>query len=1091
MLRKSSYLAFALLFSSLFIAAHGRAQVVTGTLVGVVKDTTGAVIPNAKVVATEISTNVQRSGVTTSDGYFNFPYLSPGHYQIEIKAPGFKTLVEKDITISVETVARVDAVLTPASATGSITVTSAPPQMQTESAEVAVNVESRVISDYPLEFRNAQAVIGLSAGVTNINGGTPTPGDPAGTIYFNANGQSEYANSVIVDGVDAVDPQDGGTTFVPSPELIQEIHVSTSNYSAEFGRVAGGIINISTRQGTNRFHGTLWEYNRNAAFEAKNYFSGTLAVPPLVYNDFGGVLDGPILKNKLFFTASYRGQRESQSSVKTVTVPLPAFLNGDFSAVPGAQIYNPFTGNPDGTGRSLFGNKIPQNLIVSQASNINKYFPAPTSSAIQNNYTWNAPSSIISATYFGRVDYSLSDATKMFIETSIQPSSYLTSGANLPEPLGGGRSSNDTVATPIINITHQFGPSLLTELRLAYDLYSIHWKDRDTTVTNASIGIADPNPNGVYSQTGMATILAGSITIGPVTQNSPADVITHLSQVIDTWTKQLRNQSLKWGGEFHRYSVSLAEAYNTGFGGRGGFYFEPATTQLKVTSGTPPSYGAYGTYINAFAAYLLGAAQETTRTYLTQPQIARQNQIQLFIQDTWHATPNLTLDLGVREDYYSPGFTKHPGGMSRYDPSTNSLYIAGYGKNNLSTNVSGRSLVEPRVGIAYKIGANSVVRSGFSMSGWSGVFGFTASQLTGNYPVLNTIQNGTVAGYGYIAGLDSIPAVPSVSIPANGILNPAPNFVLFTATKDNPMPYIEAWNLFYERSLKSGFALNIGYVGNVGKHLPNNVSLNVAAPGTGAAGLRYASFGRTAGTTLRGQLFWSNYNALQASLSKRFSGGLFLRVAYTYSKSMDLSTNQAGVYDNLDLRRAYGPSDVDSTHNLVLSHLYELPFGKGKSFLNKGGVISYLASGWQTNGVLRIISGRPFTVSANATSCNCPGNSQFGQQIASVHYPHGIGPGHPWFTTASFAEPPANQFGNAGRNSVRGPGMKQYDFSLFRSFHLGEGITLQGRGEFYNLTNTPSFGNPGSSVSTPATFGIISSASANQRVGQLGLKLLF
>lgn len=1088
MSRKRLALALMLLLLVLLATTHCWAQVVTGTLVGIVRDTTGAVIPNAKIVVTEISTNVQRTGSTTSDGYFNFPYLSPGPYQIKVDASGFKTLIEKNITISVSTVARVDAVLNPAGITNTVVVTAAPPPLQTESAEVALNLASRPINDLPLEYRNAQALVGLAAGVTAVAGGEATPGDPAGSISFNANGQSNSANHTFIDGVDALDPQDGGTTFVPAPELIQEIHISTSNYSAEFGSVSGGLINISTRRGTNRFHGSLWEYNRNAAFEAKNYFAGKSHVPPLVYNDFGGVLDGPILKNKLFFTGSYRGERENASVARLTTVPTPSMLTGDFSAVPGAQIYNPFTGNPDGTGRTLFnGAKIPHDLIAAQASNVNKYFPAPTNSSITNNFNWNSPTQTVENTYFGRVDFNLSDATKVFAETSIQPSRFLTSGV-LPNPLGSALFGNDTVAAPIVNVTHLFSPSLVTELRLAYDLYSIHWRDANTTVTNASLGIADPNPNGHYSETGMATLYAG-ITIGPA-QNSPADVVTQLYQVIDTWSKQLANQSLKWGGEFHRYSISLAEAYNTGFGGRGAFYFEPATTQLKVTSGKAPSYGAYGSYINAFASFLLGTPQERSRTYLTQPEAAYQNQIPAFFQDTWHVTPSLTLDLGVREDYYSPGYARHKGGAARYDPSTNSLYIADYGKNNSAVGVSSRFLVEPRVGFAYKLDADSVIRGGFSMSGWSGRYGFTASQLSGNYPVLNTVQEGVVSGYGYTGSLNSVPAVTTFPIPANGILSPAPNIVFITATTKNPMPYVEAWNLFYERSIGSGFTFDVGYVGNAGKHLPQNLSLNVAAPGTGAAGLRYASFGRTATTTLRGQISWSNYNSLQANLSRRFKDGLFLRAAYTYAKSMDLGSNQGGVYDNLDLARAYGPSDFDSTHNLVVSALYELPFGKDKPFLYRNGILSYLVSGWQANGILRMVSGTPFTVSAVATSCNCPGNSQFGEQIAPVHYLHGIGPGRPWFSTSSFTDPPANQFGNARRNSVRGPDLKQLDFSLFRSFQIREGLSLQGRGEFYNVTNTPSFNNPASNVSG-STFGIISSAAANQRVGQVALTLLF
>lgn len=1091
MTRKAFIAAFVVLLSFLFVAIQSQSQVVTGTLVGVVKDSTGAVIANAKLVATETSTNVQRTGSTTSDGYFNFPYLSPGHYRLRVEAPGFKALVQENITISVETIARVDAVLTPASTTGEVVVTAAPPPIQTESAEVNVNLGSRAVNDIPLEYRQAEGLVELSAGVNIDSGGTPGNGDPAGTIWYNANGQSVSGNSTIIDGVDTRDPADGGTAYVPAPELIDQVHIATSNYSAEFGRVAGGVINISTRQGTNDFHGTLWEYNRNAAFEAKNYFSGKLAVPPLVYNDYGVVVDGPILRNQAFFTGSYRGQRNAQATLTTTTVPRPEFFTGDFSQVPGALIYNPFTGNADGTGRTAFSDaKIPTNLIVSQAQAINKFFVAPTNpTAIEDNYVWNAPNDYTADTYFGRADYNFSESTKLFGETGVQKTNFLTSGA-LPQPLGSGQTAHDTVVAPIINFTHSFSPSLLTEVRLAYDYYGIHWKDRNTTqASNASVGITDPTPNP-YSDTGLAYIVAG-ITIGGA-QNSPCDIITHLSQFIDTWTKQLPNQTLKWGAEFHRYSLIIAEAYTTGFGGRGAFYFEPATTELKVNSGKAPSYGTYGTYINAFAAYLLGTPQESARALLEQSQRARQNQIQAFFEDTWHVTPKFTADLGVREEYYGPGITKHKGGMARYDWNTNSLYVAGYGANNLAANVSSQSLVEPRLGLSYMLGKNSVIRGGFGMSAWSGEYGFTGAQLTGNFPTLTSVQDGVVSGYGYTGGFANIPAAPSPQIPTSGIMNPAPNLVFITMEKSPKVPYVESWNAFYERSIKSGFTFNVGYVGNVGRHGPLNLALNVAPPGTGTAGeLLNAKFGRTATTTLRGQINSTNYNALQANLSRRFANGLFLRVGYTYSKAMGFESNQAGVADNLNLARNYGPVSFDATQSIVIGHVYELPFGKGKPFVNKGGIASYILGGWQTNGVLRMRSGFPFTPTAVATSCNCPGNSQFAQQVAPVHYLHGIGSGKKWFDPASWTDPPANQFGNAGVGSIRGPDLKQYDFSLFREFNIGERLHLQGRAEFYNATNTPAFNNPGASVDTPSTFGVITSARATQRVGQLAVKLLF
>jgi outer membrane receptor protein involved in Fe transport len=1081
-------LAVPLFAVFLFLLSGGSVcgQVVTGTLTGTVTDSTGATIPNAKVAITELSTNSERTTASSTDGRYDIPYLAPGEYRVEVSAAGFKTLTQADINISVSTVARFDAVLTPGSASETVTVTAAPPALQTESAEVSVNFGVRTVTDVPLEARNVQALAGLAAGVTPPAQSFGTVEDGPRTTFFNANGQSNSANNTIVDGVDNTDPILGLSIYLPPPEQVQEVHVSTSNYSAEFGRVAGAVVNETTRQGTNQFHGTLWEYNRVAALAAKDYFGGNLAKPPLTLNDFGAAVGGPVVKNNTFFFGAYHGVRQRSSSTSTGTVPLPAFLTGDFSSVPGAAIFNPFTGNPDGTGRTQFANNIiPQTLISGPAAAIDKFFPAPNLPGLQNNWVTNIPFSYNADNYTARVDHSFTELTKVFGETNI--SRYATQNPTYyPEPIGAGLSANDDNYTGIINFTHGFGPGLLTELRLGYNLYATNVVDTDKTLSNAQAGIADPDPYPI-SEEGLAFMNIGSsptIAIGG-SPYYPLKNRDNLFQVVNAWTKDLPNQSLKFGGEAHRNRLDRRQPQGLNGGPRGGFSFEPGTTQLNGGPGLGPD----GAYVNGLAAYLLGAPQELSRTFMTQTPTNRQTQFALFFQDTYHATPKLVLDLGIRYEFYSPIKPKGKGGASNYDPTTNDLLVAGYGSGNvdLANGVSSQSLTEPRVGFAYSIDNQSVVRGGFALSGWIGRFGFTGGTLSTQFPVIYNVQVGNTGGYGLSGSIDSLPAVPFITIPVNGIIAPAPNQAFFVIPTRNPVPYVEAYNLTYQRSLGHGFVTNIGYVGNVGRHLPASVELNAAAPGTGTAGLRLASFGRTASTQLRGDLTSSNYNALQVNMTRSFSNGFSMTLGYAYSRSLDLGSNQPGFTDNLNLARQYGPSDFDSTHNLVVSHVYELPFGKGKQFMNQGGIGSLLLSGWQLNGILRLLSGTPFTITSDATSCDCPGNGQFGEQVAPVHYPHSLGQ---WFSTSSFAPPPANQFGNVGRNSVRGPTLKQYDFSLFRGFHIWESVELQARGEFYNLTNTPNFSNPDSTV-TDSTFGTITSTTGNARAGQIALKLLF
>lgn len=1074
-------------------------QVVTGTLTGSVKDSTGAVIENATVTVTQVSTNVVRTATTTKDGMYNFPFLNPDHYRVKVDAGGFKTLNQENIEVPVSTVTRFDATLVPGSAAESITVTDIPPALQTESAEVSTNFQTRSVTDTPLPGRSLQGLATLAPGVSMFVVATGAE-NPSVTALFNANGQSFTANSTLIDGVDNTDPFGATSIYIPAPEIVEEVHVSTSNYSAEFGRVAGALITASTRHGGNQFHGTLWEYNQVAALAARNWSATTGKKPPLTQNDFGATVGGPIKKDKVFFFGAYSGLRIRRSSTNVGTTPLPAFLNGDFSSVPGALIYNPFSGTTTGakayTDRTAFANNIiTPALISTPAKNINKYFPAPNRPGIVNNYVSTVPYSYNGSTGTGRIDYNFSERTKLSATTNI--SSYtIDSPTALPIPLGDGTTANDNTDTGIVNLTHAFSPTLLGELRLAYNLFATNVVDPNKILNNAQAGISDPNPYPISIQ-GLASIHIaglGGDDLGGNT-NYPLKNRDNLYQIVTAWTKDLPNHSFKWGGEIHNDRLDRRQPQGFNGGPRGAFNFQPGTTQ--VPNG---SFGANGTYINAFAAYLLGVPQQTSRTYMTQTPTNRQWQIEAFFQDTWHPTPKLTLNLGMREEFYSAVGARGKGGASNYDPTTNNLLVAGYGKNNLANNVSNQSLVEPRVGFAYRITSDSVIRGGFAMSGWAGAYGFTGGTLSTQFPVIYNIQNGNTGGYGSLgdsAGAHrttSIPVVSFITIPANGAVYADPTQQAFVIPKRNPIPYVETWNLFYERSFKHGFTANIGYVGNVGRHNPSNIELNAAAPGTGTAGLplNTAAFHRTASTQLRTGVVPSNYNALQSTLVRNFSNGFSLTVAYAYSKALDYGSNQPGFRDNLNLARQYGPGDTNRTHNLTLSHIYELPFGKGKPFLNQGGIASYLASGWQLNGVLTMASGLPFTIGADSTSCNCPGNDQYANQVTPVHYLRGIGPGKPWFSTSSFAPPQPNTFGNVARNSVVGPSLKQYDFSLFRTLHFMDRFDLQARGEFFNLTNTPNFSNPDGNV-TDANFGIISSTyhGGNQRRGQLALKLLF
>ncbi len=935
-------LAFVFLMSILSPSIFG--QVVTATLTGSITDPSGASIPNATVKVTERSTGATRSTNTSVDGVFNVPYLNPGVYRVEVDAAGFKKYSQETVRLDVSTTARLDATLTPGSATETVTVTAEAPALQTDRAEVAKNFSTQTVEQLPVANRNFQALAGLVAGVSPPVQNFTTSEDPQGTTFFNANGQGNSSNNTIVDGVDNTNPTLGLSIYLPSPEVVEEVHVSTSNYSAEFGRVGGAVVNATTKSGTNSIHGSLWEFNRVAALAARDFFNkDTQTKPGYTRNEFGAAVGGRIIKDKTFFFGAYQGRYLRQSSTSTNTVPASsAWLSGDFSAVPQLALYDPNTGNPDGTGRQPFPNNIvPANRISPVAQQLLKYFPQPNVPGILNNYVVNVPFSYDGNSYDARVDHYFSEQTKMFAKMATSKYQVIQ-GAVFGPIVGDGTTAKDYTVTAVVNLTHGFNPTLLTELRLGYNRYRTNVQGTDmTTVTNQTLGIANPNPDPI-SSVGMARInINGLPAIGtPVFY--PLINTDNLFEIVDTWSKLRGKHVFKWGAEVHRNRMDRFQPQGLNFGPRGLFNFNPGTTQLNGG----PGLGPYGSVVNSFAAFLLGATDQTGRTYMPITPTNRQTQFAAFGQDTYQITRKLTLDLGLRYEYYSPVKPRYKGGASNYDPYTNTLLIAGYGDVNLATGVDPQSLnFAPRVGFAYRLTDKQVIRGGYGISYWTGRFGFTGGTLSTQFPTIYNVQQGNTGDFVVDGSFSSLPVVQFVTIPSNGRITPAPNQGFFVVPSRNRLPYVQNYNFTYQWELGSGISFDVGYVGSLGRQLPFNRALNAAAPGTGSAGRPFFQlFGHSADVSLRANGVNSNYNALQANLSKRYSQGLMFTVAYTYSKSMDVGSDQPGFTDNLDLNRQYGPSNFDRTHMLTISHLYELPFGKSKRFLSQGPAAH--GSGW-------------------------------------------------------------------------------------------------------------------------------------------------
>jgi hypothetical protein len=1060
-------------------------QAVTATLLGTVTDASGVVVPNANVIVVETATGVVHKGATNIDGIYTIPYLLPGTYRVDVEVTGFNKFSRENVELKVASAIRVDAQLQPGNITETVEVKAESPVLQTDSAEVARSFATQPVRELPIANRNFQSLVGLVAGVTPPTQGTSLE-DPQGTNYYNANGQWNSANNTQVDGVDNNDPGIGVTIHVPPVEALQEVNITTSNYNAEFGRAGGAVVNVITRGGTNQLHGSLFEFNRNSDLRARNLFNvEPQPKPTLNRNQFGGTVGGPIVRDKTFFFVSYQGTRLRQGSTQTNSLAIDAWRKGDFSGVPGLNLFDPNTGNHDGTGRVPFaGNLIPADRYTTAARKILTFLTAPNMPGYQNNFITNVGFLNDSDDIEGRVDHNFSERTAMFVKYS-HVQYHLIQEAALGRTIGDGVVNDQAMNTTSLNLTHTFSASLFTEARFGFNRYNPVVNGIDMHLKNSDLGIRNPNPDTI-SEGGMARIeISGMPGMGtPVTR--PLFNADDIFNWVNNWNKIISKHTIKWGVDIRRLRIDRFQPQGLNLGPRGLFNYNPGTTALKGG----PALGPYGTFGNSFAAFLIGATDRTSRTYMPITPTNRQTEFFAFVHDTYQVTSRLTLDVGLRYELYTTVKPRYAGGASNYDPSTNSLLVAGIGGVGLSTNVDldPRDFA-PRFGFSYRATPKTVVRGGYGISYYTGRYGFTGGTLSTQFPVIYNIQEGVTGDFIVDGMWDSLPPVQIVAIPSNGRITPAPNQGFFYIPQDNRYSYVQSFNLTVQRDLGHGIAFDAGYVGSVGRRLQYNLELNAAAPGTGSAGLPLnVKFGRTASTQERAMGVNNSYNSLQTNLTKRFSQGLSFSAAYTFSRAIDVGSDQPSFTNNLNIAANRGLAGFDRTHMLNISHLYELPFGPGKHFLHNG-LASYLLGSWQVNGIFRVVSGTPFSVTADATTCNCPGNSNYADAVGKVQILGGKGPGQIWFNTAAFAAPGANRFGTAGRDIIRGPGFRNYDFSTFRNFPLGEKRKLEFRAEFYNLTNTPRWSNPQSSVNA-GDFGQIVSTSGEREI-QFALRLMF
>lgn len=1084
-------------------------QAVSGSLLGTVTDASGASVPNAKVVITERNTGISRSADTNQSGNYSFPNLEPGTYRVSVEQQGFRKAVKEGVDVLVNSSVRADLQLQPGAITETVNVVADVAILQTDRSDTGRKIETQQIEDLPLGFnRNFQSLIATVPGASRPFRPHSEFFNSEDSLSTHVNGQSRLGNNVQIEGIDDNHRTGLLTVLIPPIEALQTVDITTSNYEAELGRAGGAVENVMLKSGTNAIHGSAYEINKVSALGAKNFFATTK--PVTTYNYYGGTIGGPIRKNRTFFFGDYLGIKDRRGDTNRATIPDLNFRSGNLSAAP-TTIYDPRTGDPDGSNRMAFpGNVIPPDRISAISKRILALIPPPTNlAAAPGTVNWEKPTVRNKDTnsFDIKLDHQQTDKDRLAFRYSFQrpvvfdPPLFGAAG-------GGGKGFAGTginrIQSTAINYDRIFSPTLIAEFRAGVSRYRNDATNTDTG-TNASeaIGIKGANLGDTFSSglssidiTGFANPLVG------YSASLPWKRAETNFNFVSNWTRILNNHTFKFGADLRRIRDDLLQ--NQTFDPRGTFRFRAGTTGLNCR---PPCDSRTG-FANAFASFLLDVPNFYGRDLPLIFPAYRQTQLFLYGQDKWQVSPKLTLDLGLRWEFYPPATPHHPGGFSNYDPSNNSLVLAGIGNNpsNLGRHTYWKDFA-PRFGLAYRLNEKTVLRGGYGISYMpypdnSYAYDFPVRQNNGYNSVNNSSFTQVLLPNGQPGSMSAgFPAPTPAVIPSNGIIQPAPLAQDYDVIPLNfHEGYVQSYNLAVQRQLPSSFVFEAAFVGNRGVRIPTVYNLNAGfITGAAAAGQPlFQKFGKTTAANLRFIGTSSNYNSLQVKFDRRFTGGFLLTTAYTYSKSIDSTNDNGGLKYYVNQSRNRARSDFDRTHMFVQSYIYQLPFGKGKRWLQSG-VAGWIMGGWQVNGILTLMTGAPLNFDCGGCTGNTPGSGNSPDINGPLKVVHGIGSGAFWFDTSNFSTPAPGTFGNLGRNILSGPSFRELTASLFRRFAVTERTGLEFRAEAFNLTNTPPFNNPNVNISD-GNFGHVTGSGdcgssagfcGGPRAIQFGMKLTF
>ncbi|MBX5494709.1 MAG: TonB-dependent receptor [Bryobacteraceae bacterium] len=1082
---------------------HG--QVLYGALTGNVSDSSGAAVPGAVVEAVNVATGVARQTKSDERGNFLLADLQLGQYKVTISAPSFATVIQEGVTIELNTVRRLDARLQVAQVSESITIAASAVTLQTDRADVNHQISRSQVQNLPFagnQGRNFQNLYKIIPGFSPPGELHSDAGNPQRALGTNVNGVSYSNNNTRLDGATVSYPWlPHIIAYVPPADAVETVNIVSNSFDAEQGMAGGSAVNVSIKSGTNEFHGSGHWYHTNSAVQARNFFFVGSELPKNLLNQFGGTLGGPIKKNKLFFFTDWERTTRREYASAFRTVPTAALRRGDFSGT-GAQIYDPLTGNPNGTGRQLFPNgQIPASRIDPAAANMTALIPEPNLSLFPNNYFATGNYQFNRDNFDVKVNYNPTDRTSMFARYSISPSDIFDPPSLGPaggDALAGGQPGNapGRVQSASVGGTYTVSPSVLIDGNIGFTRQRLGAQNVDIDRNYGLEDLKIPGTNGPDRLQGgyPRFTISGFSSLGNPNVSNPFLFRDNQYVAVGnlSWVKGAH--SLRFGGEYTYYTINHYQPQASN-GPRGGFNFNGGLTALNGG----PSPNLY----NSWADWLLGLPFSLGKdVQYINPAAVRMPGYGFYARDQWQVTRKLTLNFGARFERYPFATRDHRGG-ERYDPATDKVLVGGLGGVPEDTGVKVPVLqVAPRLGIAYRATERTVVRAGYGISIDPDSFRY----MRDSYPV--TISSQFSGANSYQAAGSLRTGIPEIVGPdlSQGIIDLPLAVGTTTFPEEYRRGYIQSFNFTIQRDLGAGFNLQAGYVGSRAIRQTARVNINAAPPGGGNAGRALALLypGRVGTINLYTPFSTSNYNSLQTQLRRTMAGGSFFGISYTWSKAISFADNNDStlMWNSPEYwGRNRAPANFDRTHNLQVYGVYSLPFGKGKPWANSG-IASWLFGGWQVNGIMSILSGTPFTITSAGNSINAPGNSQTADQVVGKVRKLGqVGPGTSWFDPAAFMPVTEQRFGNVGRNSMRGPGSFNLDASLFRSFHLTESTRLEFRAESFSLTNTPQFGNPNGNASAPTrdssgairslnNFSSITSASGSRQV-RFAIKLFF